>query len=203
MNIFFNPRFVASVWRAGEIPGGAMVAGVPIIAFAGRSNAGKSSLINALCNAKTAKVSRVPGKTRMINIFQIQSRLLADLPGYGYAKVPLAEKQQWQSKMRAFLPSAAALVLVVDIRRGIGVLDGEILSACRNEIADNNNNTKAIIIALTKADKLAHAKRLAAESRAREVIGNADLPNTQVIPVSSNTGTNIATLRAILTKQTA
>ncbi|MGI9338794.1 MAG: ribosome biogenesis GTP-binding protein YihA/YsxC [Gammaproteobacteria bacterium] len=194
-NIFFNPRYIASVWRAGDIP--AMPA--PIVAFAGRSNAGKSSLINALCNAKTAKVSKAPGKTRMINIFQIQSRLLADMPGYGYAKVPVAEKRAWQTKMRGFLPDIGALVLVVDCRRGIGVLDSGMISA----IGKEGGRLTAVIIALTKADKLSRAKLLAAESRAREVIADVVLPNVHVLPVSSHTGANIATLRAIVTKETA
>ena len=143
-NVFFNPRFVASVWRADDIP----LPPMHIVAFAGKSNAGKSSLINALCNAKTAKVSRVPGKTRMINIFHIQSRLLADLPGYGYAKVPIVEARMWQPKMRDFLraPQVCALVLIVDCRRGIGEMDGEMLQVCES--------VPEVIIALTKADKL-------------------------------------------------
>ena len=164
-----------------------------IVAFAGKSNAGKSSLINALCNAKTAKVSRVPGKTRMINIFHIQSRLLADLPGYGYAKVPIVEARMWQPKMRDFLraPQVCALVLIVDCRRGIGEMDGEMLQVCES--------VPEVIIALTKADKLPRAKLLAAEAKATETAPG----NAKVIPVSSQTGANIATLRTLLTKASA
>lgn len=214
-NVFFNPRFVKSVWLAADIPAPPL----PIVAFAGRSNAGKSSLINALCNAKTAKVSRTPGKTRMINIFQIQSRLLADMPGYGYAKVPMEEKRGWQEKINGFLPNVRALVLVVDCRRGIGVLDAGMLALCARATGEGGGGLSAVVIALTKADKLPRGKLVAAESRARAFVGNVGnagngennkdnngkviLPNVQVLPVSSNTGANVATLRAMLTKETA
>ena len=188
-NVFANAKFVASVWNAEEIPANR----APVLAFAGKSNAGKSSLINALCNARVAKVSRTPGKTRMINVFQIQSRLLADLPGYGYAKVPREEAKLWMPKMRGFLSSAdvRVLVLIVDCRRGIGEMDGDMLSACAA--------IPSKVIALTKADKLSRAKLIAAEARAKEDAarfcgGGA----VTVMPVSSLNGANIAALRALL-----
>ena len=188
-NVFANAKFVASVWNAEEIP----AKRAPVLAFAGKSNAGKSSLINALCNAKVAKVSRTPGKTRMINVFQIQSRLLADLPGYGYAKVPREEAKLWMPKMRGFLSSAdiRVLVLIVDCRRGIGEMDGDMLSACEN--------IPSKVIALTKADKLSRAKLAAAEARAKEDAAQfCNGGDVKVVPVSSLNGANIAALRALL-----
>ena len=99
----------------------------------------------------------------------------------------------WQPKMRDFLraPQVCALVLIVDCRRGIGEMDGEMLQVCES--------VPEVIIALTKADKLPRAKLLAAEAKATETAPG----NAKVIPVSSQTGANIATLRTLLTKASA
>ena len=122
------------------------------LAFAGRSNAGKSSAINALTrNGKLARTSRTPGRTQLLNFFELDdTRRLVDLPGYGYAKVPDAVKQQWQASIDDYLrqrQSLQGLVLVMDIRHPLTEFDTMMLDwavAC---------DMPAHIL-LTKADKL-------------------------------------------------
>jgi GTP-binding protein len=128
-------------------------ASLPEIAFVGRSNAGKSSLINALTNRKAlARVSHTPGRTREINFFRLADRLmLADLPGYGYAKASKTMTAQWQKLIFAYLRGRASLrrvVLLVDARRGVLDLDCQTM-ALLDEAA------VSFAIVLTKIDKLA------------------------------------------------
>lgn len=119
------------------------------IAFVGRSNVGKSSLINALCQkAKLAKVSSTPGKTQAFVLFEVEDRArLVDLPGYGYAKVPLELKQQW-SQIAAYLQERASLILLlIDIRHGLQELDYSFVQWAKSL-------KLTIEVVLTKADKL-------------------------------------------------
>jgi GTP-binding protein len=123
------------------------------VAFAGRSNAGKSSAINAItCLKKLAVSSKTPGRTQQINFFQLadNDQRLVDLPGYGYAKVPLAIKQHWQKQMTIYLSqrrSLKGLILVMDIRHPLTELDNSLLAWSQQ------NNIPSHIL-LTKADKL-------------------------------------------------
>lgn len=123
------------------------------VAFAGRSNAGKSSAINCLTgNSKLARTSKTPGRTQLINFFQLEStdQRLVDLPGYGYAKVPLATKQEWDRNLSQYLQqrkSLAGLVLLMDIRQPMKDFDTMMLNwAVEAEMP--------VHILLTKADKL-------------------------------------------------
>ena len=122
------------------------------VAFAGRSNVGKSSAINAITGiGGLARTSKTPGRTQMINFFQLDARrYLVDLPGYGYAKVPEAVKRQWQQTLSAYLEQRRALcgiVLVVDIRRLYQPFDLQMLEWCRSR-------GLPVRILLTKSDKL-------------------------------------------------
>ena len=122
------------------------------IAFAGRSNAGKSSAINALTRQKSlARTSKTPGRTQLLNFFQIdEKRRFVDLPGYGYAKVPLAVKAQWHKMMQRYLnerKSLAGIVLVMDIRHPLTEFDWQMIEWCEN-------SDVRLLILLTKADKL-------------------------------------------------
>lgn len=122
------------------------------VAFAGRSNAGKSSAINTLTNQKSlARTSKTPGRTQELVYFKLDDqRCLVDLPGYGYAKVPPKVQQKWQIELERYLEKRSALnglVLLVDIRRSLGEHDMQMIEYARHLQLD-------MYIALTKADKL-------------------------------------------------
>lgn len=122
------------------------------VAFAGRSNVGKSSAINRLTGYKSlARTSKTPGRTQQIIFFELNSATrLVDLPGYGYAKVPLAVKQKWKQHIESYFferTSIRGLVLPVDIRRPLTDLDQQMLQYCTNA-------QLPVLVLLTKADKL-------------------------------------------------
>jgi GTP-binding protein len=124
------------------------------VAFAGRSNSGKSSAINCLTHQKKlCKTSKTPGRTQLINFFGIEeSRRLVDLPGYGFAKVPTKLREHWGEVLSTFLlerKALAGLVIVVDIRRGISDIDQALIDLAGHQID--------LHILLTKSDKLSKA----------------------------------------------
>jgi GTP-binding protein len=134
------------------------------VAFAGRSNAGKSSAINRLCGQKSlARTSKTPGRTQLINFFQLdEQRHLVDLPGYGYAKVAEEIKRRWQQTMEAYLSSRESLrglVLLMDVRHPLKDVDQQLLHWCW-EVG------MPVHVLLTKADKL---KRGAAQNTLLQV----------------------------------
>jgi len=123
------------------------------VAFAGRSNAGKSSAINTITNQSSlAKTSKTPGRTQLLNFFAInETRRFVDLPGYGYAKVPEPVKQQWHELMQSYFrerKSICGIILVMDIRHPLTEFDWLMIEWCQV-------NNLAMHILLTKADKLA------------------------------------------------
>jgi len=141
-------RFLTTAARVDQLP----PSGAPEVAFAGRSNAGKSSAINALANqTRLAFASRTPGRTQQINFFSLPGgALLADLPGYGYAAVPRALKRHWQAFVANYLAtrqSLVALVLIVDARRGLVDLDRDLLAAFLP-------SGRPVLLLATKMDKL-------------------------------------------------
>ncbi len=147
---FSKARFLTSAFELDQLPPdhGAEVA------FAGRSNAGKSSAINCLVGQKNlCKTSKTPGRTQLINFFELtpDSRLV-DLPGYGFAKVPKTLRAHWDRVLSTFLLERAALrglVIVVDIRRGLGELDQALIDMIGARLP--------LHILLTKADKLSRS----------------------------------------------
>ena len=129
------------------------------VAFAGRSNAGKSSAINALAGQRRlARTSRTPGRTRLINLFELDDeRRLVDLPGYGYAKVSRSMSREWGSLVGKYLESRKSLVGVVvlmDVRHPLTELDKQLLDWCYAA-------ELPVLVVLTKADKLSRARRAA------------------------------------------
>ncbi|MBF2760763.1 MAG: YihA family ribosome biogenesis GTP-binding protein [Ectothiorhodospiraceae bacterium AqS1] len=140
------------------------------VAFAGRSNAGKSSLINALCRRKAlARTSRTPGRTRLINFFSVADSLrLVDLPGYGYAKAPRSMSEAWGRLVEEYLQgrrSLAGLVLLMDIRHPLTALDRIMLNGCRL-------GGIPLLVVLSKADKLASKRRIMAIKEVRSALGD-------------------------------
>jgi GTP-binding protein len=161
---FLHAEFLTTAADWQQLPRG----GAPEVAFAGRSNAGKSSAINALAQrSRLAYVSRTPGRTQHINFFRAPSgALLADLPGYGYAKVPEKVRRRWQVLLARYLSERAplvGLVLIVDARHPLTVLDRQMLSWFLP-------TGRPIRILLTKADKLSTAERHRALQDTRRAI---------------------------------
>jgi len=168
-----NAEFVASATDPAQFPAG----GLPEVAFAGRSNVGKSSLLNALLGRKNlARVSRTPGRTRLVNFFRVVAAgrqgaefMFVDLPGYGYAKVAKAVQEQWGPMIEGYLSARSALrgvVLLTDVRRG----EQEEIDLVRWV---HGQGLKLIAVA-TKVDKL---------PRGRRVQGIRDLETLLGIPV--------------------
>src|SRR5437867_1624986 len=156
---------------------------LPEIAFAGRSNVGKSSLLNALVRRKSfARVSRTPGRTREINFFRINNAfVLVDLPGYGYARISKEQKAEWRPLIESYLRRTSQLrgiVLLLDIRREPSDDDRAMLDF----LAEMEVPT---IVALTKTDKLS---KKAASERAAAIARALALHNEQVILFSAQSG---------------
>ncbi|MFW6147291.1 MAG: ribosome biogenesis GTP-binding protein YihA/YsxC [Thermodesulfobacteriota bacterium] len=150
--MFQEVSFIISAFRPEQFPSPEK----PEIAFAGRSNVGKSSLINKLVERKNlARTSSRPGRTRSINFFSVQNAFyLADLPGYGYAAVSRKVRQSWKHLVEAYLLSREnlkAVVVIIDIRRGPADADLELLNWFRAYQLPT-------VIVLTKADKLSRGK---------------------------------------------
>ena len=147
-NLYKNAKFIQSAPTLAQCPQGDGVE----VAFAGRSNAGKSSAINTLtANKKLARTSKTPGRTQLINYFKVDEyRALVDLPGYGYAKVPIKMKRQWDQNLSQYLQKRKqlkGLILLMDIRHPMQEFDTMLLNwAVETEIT--------VHILLTKADKL-------------------------------------------------
>jgi GTP-binding protein len=157
-------RFVISAAQPSDFP----LPSLPEIAVVGRSNVGKSSLINALVGqAGLARTSRTPGRTRLVNWFAIDERFhLVDLPGYGYAAVSRATRESWRPLIESYLSerkTLAGVMLLIDIRRG--VQDEELDFVPWLEARET-----PIVVALTKADKLAKNKRTLEVARVRQAL---------------------------------
>ncbi len=155
----------------------------PEVAFAGRSNVGKSSLLNSLVRRKAfARVSKTPGRTREINFFAVNGMfVLADLPGYGYAKISKERQAEWRPLIEGFLrtsPMMRGVVQLLDIRRDPSDDDRQMLDM----LADLEMPT---LVCVTKIDKLSKG---AVAARVKELASSLALDPEQIIPFSSVTG---------------
>ena len=166
-------RFLTTASQLNQLP----AAELPEIAFVGRSNAGKSTAINALTQQKRlAFASKTPGRTQHINLFELGPRLepdaiFADLPGYGYAAVARTAKQRWQAVMAQYLEvrrNLAGVVLLVDSRQGLTELDHNLLEFISPRVITGEVKLLAL---LTKADKLSRREANAALVTAQGVLG--------------------------------
>jgi len=162
-----SAAFALSVHDPRELP----PPGIPEVAFAGRSNAGKSSAINALAGRRRlAFVSKTPGRTQLINFFSLAGKaFLVDLPGYGYAGVPLAVRRHWEHLVGTYIasrPSLAAVVVVMDCRHPLTPLDRQLLEWLRAA-------GRPAHVLLTKSDKLSRQAARTTVDRARRDLAEA------------------------------
>lgn len=186
-----SASFITSMASYGSFPG----RGLPQIAMAGRSNVGKSTLINTLCRRnKLAKTSSTPGKTRLINVFLLNESLhLIDLPGYGYAKVAKQEKEKWGDRMASYFKNNELLrvvVLLVDIRHEPTGDDTQMAEFLRHAGIP-------FILAATKADKLSRAAR---QRHIMPISMALQVQPFDIIPWSSQTGEGRDALMAAIDK---
>jgi GTP-binding protein len=164
------------------------------VAFAGRSNAGKSSAINALTNQnRLARTSKTPGRTQLINFFELgEHRYLVDLPGYGYAQVPLSVKGQWEEHLNLYLnqrEALAGLVLLTDVRHAFKDFDMMMIDW-------SHQSNMPVHVLLTKADKLTRGAAQNALLGARRQL--AQYPNASLQLFSSMTRFGLPELEATL-----
>jgi GTP-binding protein len=173
---FLGPMATVDGWRPET--------SLPEVAFAGRSNVGKSSLLNKLVRRKAfARVSRTPGRTREINFFEVNNAFVfADLPGYGYARISKERRAEWRPLIEGYLrrsPTLRGVVLLIDSRRDPSDDDLQMLDFL-SEIGTPT------IIAVTKIDKLSATERV---HRIRVLTESLGLDEDQIIPFSAHTGT--------------
>ncbi len=166
------------------------------VCFAGRSNVGKSSLINALTGRKAlARASNTPGRTQEINYFTAgDSHYLVDLPGYGFAEAPVAVVAKWQRLLKSYLGGRQTLrraFVLVDMRHGIKAVDEEILT-----LLDRSAVTFQVV--LTKADKIKASEHDKVLTQVREALRKHPAAYPEIVVTSSEKGDGIAALRAII-----
>ena len=164
------------------------------VCFAGRSNVGKSSLINALTGRKSlARASNTPGRTQEINFFALgDTRYMVDLPGYGYAEAPVAVVAKWQALLKSYLSGRQTLrraFVLIDTRHGVKAVDEEILT-----LLDRSAVTFQAV--LTKADKVSPADRERIVEQVRGALAGHPAAYPELIVTSAEKGHGIETLRA-------
>ena len=162
-NPFAQASFVMSAAKLEQLPDDA----VPELAFVGRSNSGKSSALNMLCQKKAlARVSKTPGRTQLINLFDVPGARLIDLPGYGFAKVPGAIRRDWGKLIGGYLETRqnlALLIVIMDIRHPLTDLDEQMLDWAKAA-------QRPCHVLLTKADKLSRGPATATLQQVRTAL---------------------------------
>ena len=186
---FNNVRFERSFGTSAQLTPST----APEVAFSGRSNVGKSSLLNKLFNRKgLAKVSQTPGKTATINFFDGDGVTFVDLPGYGYAKVSKSEKARWSELIEGYFNqdrSFALVVALVDIRHEASELD-------ENRIRFLREADLPFVVALTKADKLSRQQQMKQKAALKRQLALGD--DASMVVTSSAKGDGIEELRKII-----
>jgi GTP-binding protein len=166
------------------------------VCFAGRSNVGKSSLINALTGRKAlARASNTPGRTQEINYFSLgEARYLVDLPGYGFAEAPLAVVERWQKLLKSYLsgrPTLRRAFVLVDSRHGVKAVDEDIM-----KLLDQAAVTFQVV--MTKTDKVREADLAKVLGQTRAALASHPAAYPEIVLTSSEKGEGIATLRSII-----
>lgn len=186
---YHNVKFKAAYGTSSQLP----VSTLPEVSFAGRSNVGKSSLLNKLMYRKSlAKVSSTPGKTATINFYDVDGYDFVDLPGYGFAKVAKSEKHRWSELIEGYFNQERIFALVVsliDIRHEASALDLNMIEFLRE-------SGLPFMVVLTKADKLSKQQCMKQTAMLRKQLQlDKDVP---MLAVSSESGTGINELRVII-----
>ena len=186
---YHNVKFKAAYGTSSQLP----VSTLPEVSFAGRSNVGKSSLLNKLMYRKSlAKVSSTPGKTATINFYDVDGYDFVDLPGYGFAKVAKSEKHCWSELIEGYFNQERIFALVVsliDIRHEASALDLNMIEFLRE-------SGLPFMVVLTKADKLSKQQCMKQTAMLRKQLQlDKDIP---MLAVSSESGTGINELRVII-----
>jgi len=179
-----RPSYIGSFPRADVL----LDPPLPEVAFVGRSNVGKSSLLNALVGQRIAKISGTPGKTRALNVFLIDaSHYFLDLPGYGYARAGKEQRAAFRGLVKHALrrERLRGVIWLLDIRHSLSADD----QAMQDALAEEETQ---VLAALTKGDKLSQGKR---STRERELRDELELPEDQVVLTSAKTGEGIADLK--------
>ena len=182
-NPFRSAHFVLSAAKPSQLPADSGAE----IAFAGRSNAGKSSALNAICDQTgLARTSKTPGRTQLLNVFALDdARRLVDLPGYGYAKVPEQMRESWRATIDAYLrgrESLRGIVLIMDSRHPLKEFDRQLLQFC-------HDIGLACHVLLTKADKLSRSEGLRVLAGVRkECVAQSWGATAQLFSVLAKTG---------------
>ena len=166
------------------------------VCFAGRSNVGKSSLINAITNRKAlARASNTPGRTQEINFFELgDKRYLVDLPGYGFANAPVAVVEKWQRLLKNYLsgrPNLRRAFVLIDSRHGIKPVDEEIMQLM-------NRSALTFQVVLTKIDKIKEPEQEKVLLQVRAKLAKHPAAFPELVVTSSDKGDGIATLRAVI-----
>lgn len=191
--LFLGPvDFLKGVVAMDGLPGADRIE----ICFAGRSNVGKSSLINALTNRKgLARASNTPGRTQEINFFELgEERYLVDLPGYGYANAPVSIVEKWQRLLKNYLsgrPNLRRAFVLIDSRHGIKPVDEEIMQLM-------NRSALAFQVVLTKIDKIKEHELEKTLLQVREKLSKHPAAFPELVTTSSEKGEGIQTLRAVI-----
>lgn len=191
MSLFAHAEWFRTVHHPQDLPAGCGAE----VAFAGRSNAGKSSAINALVNRqRLAFVSRTPGRTQTINFFSLGSGcFLVDLPGYGYAAVPQRKREHWGELISAYLKTRGCLrglVLITDVRRPLTALDRQLIEWFAA-------TAKPVHVLLTKADKLSRSQAALALKRADGAL-RRDYPELSLQLFSSTTREGVVAAQQVI-----
>jgi len=175
INPYSRATFLTSAARVHQLPADTGIE----VAFAGRSNAGKSSALNCLTGIRSlARTSKTPGRTRLMNVFQLENdqHRLIDLPGYGYAKVSHEMKEEWQKHLAHYLESRQSLkglILLMDCRHPLKPLDAMMVQFCRAR-------QLALHILLTKSDKLSKSQAKSVLLTVQKQIGESELMTAQL-----------------------
>jgi len=193
--LFKDAKYVSSFFKFKDIPRN----GYPEIAFAGRSNVGKSTLINNVLNRKNlVQVSKTPGKTKALNYFEVDGKYyFVDLPGFGFAKVSKDARDAWGDLIETYLsksPSLKALVHIIDSRRGVLDADWTLVEFISHINKQTDRNVEALYV-LSKSDKLKNSER---SEIYKDVLSKLNCDPRQLIFFSSLSGQGVVEIRKLI-----